>query len=186
MDKQFFGKLIAFLFLLFKFLILPVLASIISIVRIKIIKDDIKKAGIMYYKKDDENKTNKFSGFFPFLFVILSLLLIFFIFMKEWFDSIITLSGIIIFTSFYISFKKFNNIYGIYENGIINANKELVEWKKIQSYEIKENNVSGYCKDGTLFEFNNIENIDEIKNLFEKNKVIKRYYENKKFNIRRL
>jgi hypothetical protein len=174
MDKQYLGKLIAFLFLLFKFLILPVLASIISIVRIKIIKDDIKKAGNIYYKKDDENKTNKFSRFFPFLFVILSLSLIFFILMKEWFHSILILSGIIYFTSFYISSKKFKNIYGIYENGIINVSGELIEWKKIQSYEIKENNVSGYCRDGALFEFNNLENIDEISNLFEKNRVMKR------------
>jgi hypothetical protein len=78
------------------------------------------------------------------------------------------LSSIFIFTSLYLYNKKYNNIYGIYENGIINANKELFEWKNIQSYKINENNISGYCKDGSPFEFNNIENIDEIRNLFEK------------------
>jgi hypothetical protein len=174
MDKQYFGKLIAFLFLLFKFLIIPLLFPLIILIKSKTIKDDIKKAGNIYYKKDDDNKRNIFSKFYPYLFVILLLLLIFFILMKEYFDTILVLSSIIIFISLYIYNKKYNNIYGIYENGIINANKELFEWKNIQSYKINEKNISGYCKDGSLFEFNNLENIDEIRNLFEKNRVMKR------------
>jgi len=173
-DKQYFGKLIAFLFLLFKFLIIPLLITLSVIIKSKTIKDDIKKAGNIYYKKDYDNKRNIFSKIYPYIFVILLLLLIFFIFMKEWFDTTIALSSIILFTFLYTDNKKYNNIYGIYENGIINADKELFGWKNIHSYKINENNISGYCKDGSLFEFNNLENIDEIRNLFEKNRVMKR------------
>jgi hypothetical protein len=174
MDKQYFGKLIAFLFLSFKILIIPLLFPLTVLIKSKTIKDDIKKAGNIYYKKDYDNKKNIISKFYPYLFVILLLFLKFSILMRDWFHTTIVLSFIILFTSLYIYNKKYNNIYGIYENGVINADKELFEWKNIQSYKINENNISGYCKDGSLFEFNNLENIDEIRNLFEKNRVMKR------------
>ena len=68
--------------------------------------------------------------------------------------------------------RKYKNIKGIYENGIIVYFKELFEWKKVHSYSITDNKLTGYLKNGNIFEFNDIENIDEIRCLFE-NKNIK-------------
>jgi len=108
------------------------------------------------------------------MFIIFLIFLLFCILIQDWFLSIIAFSFIIYSVSEYISIKKYNNIFGIYENGIIDDNKNFMAWNKIHSYKINENNVSGYYKDGNSFEYKNLENIDEIKNLFEKNRVMKR------------
>ena len=73
-----------------------------------------------------------------------------------------------------ITDKIFGNIAGIYENGIIDDSKDFIEWKDIHSYSIIENNLSGYFKKGDFFVYKNIENIDKIKELFIKNKIIQR------------
>ena len=173
MDKQYFVLLIVSLVLLFKFFVFPVLTSFIVFIKILTIKRTVKKAGNLYYK--DENKRR---NIYPTLFWLLTIagigLIIFFILLKEWFVSVIAFSLLLYYISEYISNKKFKNIYGIYENGIINYDKVLIEWKDIHSYEVNENNVSGYFKDGALFEYKNIGNIDEINNLFEKNGIMNR------------
>jgi hypothetical protein len=173
MDKQYFGLLIVYLVLLFKFLIFPVLTSFIVFIKILTMKKTIKKAGIIYYSSDNK-KRNNYPELFLLVAIVFTGLMIFFILLKEWFVSIIVFSFLFYYISEYISNKKFKNIYGIYENGIINYDKVLIEWKEIHSYEINENNVSGYFKDGALFEYKNMVNIDEINNLFEKNGIVKR------------
>jgi hypothetical protein len=173
MDKQYFGLLFIYLISLFKFFIFPVLTSFIIIIKTLTIKKTVKKAGNIYYRADNK-KQDDYTGLFLLMTITITGLMIFLILSKYWFLSVITFSFILYYVSEYISNKKFKNIYGIYENGIINYNKVIIEWKDIHSYEINENNVSGYFKDGALFEYKNIENIDEINNLFEKNGIMKR------------
>ena len=173
MDKQYFVLLIVNFVFLFKFFVFPVLTSFIVFIKILTIKKTVKKAGNLYYR-DDNKEQNNYSILLLLVAIVFTGLMIFFILLKEWFVSIILFSFLFYYISEHISNKKFKNIYGLYENGIINYNKVLIEWKDIHSYEINENNVSGYFKDGALFEYKNIVNIDEINNLFEKNGIMKR------------
>ena len=73
----------------------------------------------------------------------------------------------------FIHSKKFNNVFGIYENGIVSSDK-LFEWKDIHSYIITDNNILGYYINGNIFECKNVPNIEEIKCLFEKNRIKER------------
>jgi hypothetical protein len=173
MDKQYFGKLIVSLFLSFKLFIIPVISFLIGFIKIITLKNRIKKAGNIYYRIDKKDK-NKNYEFKIISYIILIIVLLLFIVNKIWYLSILLLSFILYSISDFISNEKYKNIYGIYENGIINYDKELIEWKNIHSYEINENNLFGYYKNGALFEYKNIENIDEIKSLFEKNRIMKR------------
>ena len=88
--------------------------------------------------------------------------------------SILCFSASIYFSGTMIISKFYGNIFGIYKNGIIDYNMNLNLWKEIHSYNIIEKTIYGYYHDGNKFEYNNIEKIDEIKELFEKNNVQKR------------
>jgi len=171
MDKQIFGKIIALLFLSFKFLIIPLCIALINIIKLFTMKNMIKNAGKNYYiiyKK--ENYKNLF------ILSIVIVIVAFFVFVLN--GNWIILTIMLTSTSFvffeYFSKKKYGNIIGIYENGIIDNNKEFVDWKKIHSYKINDKDLCGYFNDGSLFEYKNLNNIDEIKSLFEKNNVKER------------
>jgi hypothetical protein len=170
MDKKLIGDIIAGLFLSFKFFIIPLCIGVISFIRIFTIKRKIKNAGINYYKEPDL----KFDFLNLSIIIIALILLLFILISGEWFVPMWGLGFIIFFLSEMLINKLYGNISGIYENGIIGSNKKLFKWKELNSYQINENNISGYFNNGNIFEYNNLGNIYEIKELFEKNKIIDR------------
>jgi hypothetical protein len=176
MDKQLLGNLIASLFLLFKFFIIPICTLIIGFIKNMTLKSTIKKAGKYYYGVN-KRVPKKHLIIFIILYFILFIITLFFLLVGEWFILIIFFIGLLYYIHIIFDIiinNKYGNIYGIYENGIINDNKDLINWNEVHSYKIDENNVSGYYNNGILFEYKNIENIDEINKLFERNNIKKR------------
>jgi hypothetical protein len=173
MDGQTVGKLLVTIFLSFKFFLMPLFTGIISIIKIFSTKNIIKKAGINYCKSTF--KVNK--KYYEVMIFILSLLIILSIFLfllGEGFVPIICSGFILYLSGNLFIYKLYGNIVGIYENGIINADNNLMNWNEIHSYKIEGNNIKGYFSKGNIFEFTDIQNISEIKNLFEKNNIMKR------------
>jgi hypothetical protein len=172
MNKQIIGKFIISIFLIGRFLIIPICTSIYELIKLITMKNVIKKAGINYCIKEKNIKNPVFFLITSILMIILSIFL--FILGENGIILTLFLSFSIIFISYYLMFKLFGNICGIYEYGIINGNRELVDWSKIHSYNIKNKDIIGYFNDGSLFEYKNVENIKEINILFEKNNIKKR------------
>jgi hypothetical protein len=139
-------------------------------------KYDLKKAGINYFKiKEERGKSIKiFLLILCALCIILFIGGIFFLIVNEWIMALFCLIFPLWYIFELISNKKYGNIYGIYENGIISFPKEFYKWNNIYTYEIYENNIFVNCKNDTKIEIKNIENIDEIEKLFEKNNIMKR------------
>jgi hypothetical protein len=131
----------------------------------------LKKAGNNYYNIINK-KEGKFNLIIGIVFICISLLR--FILSCDWVISTIIFSFGIRFSFYYFQNKNYGNISGIYENGIIDYNNDLIIWKKIHSYKIIDKDIYGYINDGNIFEYKNIENIDEVKNIFEKNNISKR------------
>jgi hypothetical protein len=172
MDRELLWKLVILLFVSLRYLIIPIGVGIISFINIFTIKNKIKKAGKNYCKRIDIKIKNLY--LFVFIVIILIIALIVLINSREWFASTVCLSFMLWIISIILRNRLYGNISGIYENGIIDYEKRLIEWKEIHSYKINENNISGYFNYGGLFEYNNLENINEIKELFEKNKIMDR------------
>jgi hypothetical protein len=176
MDLGYFGYIIANLVLYswyLKYLILPTI-GIVTIIRVLTIKHKLKIAGTNDYRiiiKDncDDNKKSQY------LFVSIGIIVFAFslIFSQHLLIYII-LGGFIIWLSGdIIKNKIFGNIRGIYENGIVDENN-LIRWDKIHSYTVNENSISGFFKNGFSFEYNNLDNIIVMKELFERKKITER------------
>jgi hypothetical protein len=170
MELQYLGKLIIAFFIGFKFFLIPLCSGIFSIIKLLTTKNILKRAGINYLKMADV-KNNEFE------YIILGTLFVLFIFFMiagKWFFPMLCLGFFLWYLGDILGNKLFGNISGIYQNGIIDCDKNFVEWKQIHSYKINENNISGYFQNGNLFEYNDIDNIIEIKKLFEDNNIMKR------------
>jgi hypothetical protein len=153
--------------------ILLSLTSIVLFIKFLTLKNEIKRAGVNYYKEEAVKKKRKnIYIVFIILFTLgILYLIIISIILKYWYFFILSFLLIMSILPFGLIEKRFKNINGIYENGIIYHYKEYFEWKKIHSYSINENNLSGYLKNGFSFVFLNIGNIDEIEELFKLNKI---------------
>jgi hypothetical protein len=143
---------------------------IIQLIKFLTLKNDIYKAGKNYVLFQTKmtvrmNKFIKIIVLFAIIQIIFSIVVSFFAL------AVLLLIFIIDFIILFIFNKKFNNVYGIYENGIIDFSDKLFEWKDIHSYIITDNNILGYYKNGNIFECKNVSNIEEIKCLFEKNRI---------------
>jgi hypothetical protein len=145
---------------------------IIYLIKFLTIKNVIKNAGINYFlfKKIMTVKINKIIAILVLGMIIILIISLFTGFLDMTITSLIFISVFILIFNFH---KKYNNVDGIYENGIINS-EELFEWKDIHSYIITDNNIFGYYKNGNTFECKDVSNIEEIKCLFEKNKIKER------------
>jgi hypothetical protein len=137
------------------------------------IKNEIKRAGINYFMAEPKKPTkkNKVIVLTAVFVIILLYLIMISIILRLWFFLILSILLIMNAVIMFNIWKKYKNINGIYENGIIHYFNGLFEWKKVHSYSITEKNLSGYFKNGNIFEYKNIENIDEIQSLFVKNKI---------------
>jgi hypothetical protein len=173
MEKELLGKLVISLFYL-KYLIMPIGVGIISFINIFKIKHKIEKAGRNYCNRSDLKIKNFHLLILIFAIIFLLITLIILIVSSQWFASAICLSFILWIISIILSNRIYGNISGIYENGIIDADKRFRVWGEIHSYKISSNNISGYFNYGNIFEYNNLENINEIKELFEKYKILDR------------
>jgi hypothetical protein len=153
-------------------LFLPII-SLLKFIKIFTLKNVIKKAGKKYFvNENSNNKYNKILILCSIIILTFSILAI--VFMGEWFVLIIGILFCILFLSDIFILKLYGNVIGIYENGIIDNDNEFNNWTKIHSYIIIEKDISGYYEKGGLFEFKNIENIEDIKNLFIKNNIKER------------
>jgi hypothetical protein len=170
MELQSFGESIIALFLAFKLFIIPMFGGILSVTKLLTTKSMIKSAGINSFKmakiRKDEFEYIRL-GIFVIVFIILMI-------NSLWFLTMLLLSFILWYLGNVLSNKFFGNISGIYENGIIDCDKNFVKWSEIHSYKINENNVSGYFQNGNLFEYDNLDNISEVNKLFEKHNIMKR------------
>jgi hypothetical protein len=139
------------------------------LIKLCTLKNEVKRAGVNYHlskSKININKKTVIILIIVFGIMLLSLIIGSFI-LRHWYFLMLSLFMILNIIIFYIMERKYKNIKGIYENGIIVYFKELFEWKKVHSYSITDNKLIGYLKNGNVFEFNDIENIDEIRCLFE-------------------
>jgi hypothetical protein len=170
MDGMYIGKLIGVSFLLFKFIIIPFGSSLAIGIKLFTLKKTLKNSGNNFYKEPDR----KTPIAIIYINIALIILVIFMALLGEWFVPILCFSYIIYSIGDLIINKIYGNVCGIYENGIIDHNMTLKKWNKIHSYKIIDNTVSGYFNNGKLFEYKNIENINEINNVFEKNNIQKR------------
>jgi len=154
------------------FFLRPVLTGLINFSKIYSLKKFTENSGSNYFKvKKDTDKPKTFPKILNIFLVVFSL---FFLLFGQWFIALLTFSASLLFISLEMLQNKTNVISGIYENGIIDDNKGLVEWKDIHSYEINGNDISGYFNDGQFFQYKNLENINEINDLFERKKIMKR------------
>ena len=156
-------------------IILLTLIFIIFLIRFLIIKNEIKRAGTNYFLEKPQKimKKNKVVVLIVLFAIFLLYMIVISIILRYWFFLILSILLIMNAIIMFNLWKKNKNINGIYENGFLHYFNGLFEWKKIYSYNITENNLSGYFKDGSMFEYKNIENIDEIQCLFEKNSIKK-------------
>ena len=157
-------------------IILLTLTFIMFLIKFLTIKNKLKRAGTNYFIEEPKKimKKNKAIVLIIIFAIILLYMIVVSIILRYWFFlifSILLIMNVIIMFNFW---KKYKNINGIYENGIMHYFNGLFEWKNIHSYSITEKNISGYFRDGSIFEYKNIENIDEIQYLFEKNKINKK------------
>ena len=152
-------------------LILPII-GLINIIRILTLKKVINRAGKNYYKSII--KLNNNSLYIWIVLYIISLLIAF-ILSKNLLVLVIFIGLIIWCLGNILKNVLFGNLVGIYENGIILDNT-YYKWEKIHSYKINETNIFGYLNNGKKFNYCKIENIDEINELFEKNKITKGKY----------
>ena len=155
------------------FFLRPVLTGLTNFSKVYSLKKFAENSGSNYFKvKKDTDKTKKtFPKILNISLVVFSLFLLIF---GQWFIALLTFCASLLFISLEMLRNKTNVISGIYENGIIDDNKGLVEWKDIYSYEINGNDISGYFNDGLFFQYKNLENINEISDLFERKKIMKR------------
>jgi hypothetical protein len=151
-------------------MILPI-NTLLKFIRIFTLRNILKNAGKKYCVNESQNNIKGQIIAIVFLAVIS---ITFIIILKDWIFAVIIIFLNIIFLSDLIIIKIHGNVTGIYENGIVDNEKELNTWNKIHSYIIKENDILGYYMNGELFEFKNIENIEEISNLFIMNNVKER------------
>ena len=161
------------LFEFFLFFVSPIFMFIFAITWPLSIRDNIRKAGINYFTQPEENNP-KFFLFLKIGFIITFIINIMFFVLKEWGSLIFGLGGMSIYFSMMIIFKYLRIAPGIYENGIVDSGKNLTIWSKIHSYCVIENGIYGYLHTGEYFEYKNIVNIDEIENLFKRNRVNRR------------
>jgi hypothetical protein len=156
-------------------IILLTLTFIIFLIRFLIIKNEIKRAGTNYFLEKPQKimKKNKAVVLIVIFAIFLLYMIVISIILRYWFFLILSILLIMNAIIMFNLRKKYENINGIYENGFLHYFNGLFEWKKIYSYNIIEKNLSGYFKDGSMFEYKNIENIDEIQCLFEKNSIKK-------------
>ena len=170
MDNINIGKLIGVLFLSFKFFIIPLCSSLVIFIKIFSVKNILKKAGFNYHKEQDR----KTPVFIIYMNIFLIIIIIFLAILGKWLVPILCFSFIVYSIGNLIINNKYGNICGIYENGIVDTNRSLNTWKNIHSYKIIENSISGYFTNGSLFEYKNIDKINEIEILFSRNKVKRR------------
>jgi hypothetical protein len=162
------GQLIIF-FIILSLFIIPIGMGLIHIILLFTIKSELKKAGKNYFKMETiKNKKMQYI-YIGFCIVFLT----FSVIIGEWLIPMLGIGFILWYISYLIKNKKFGNITGIYENGIIN-DKHLIKWDEIHYYKINENNIICDIKGEESFDFNNLSNIDEIKLLFDRNNVKQR------------
>ena len=153
-------------------IILLVLTFIMFLLKLVTIKNEIKRAGINYFMAEPQKpmKKNKVIVLTVVFVVIVLYLIMVSVILRHWSFLVLSILFIMNAVIMFSFWKKYKNISGIYENGIIHYFNGLFEWKDIHSYSITERNLSGYFKNGNVFEYKNIENIDEIQCLFERKK----------------
>jgi hypothetical protein len=125
MDKVFIGNLIILLFVSLRYFIFPICAGIISFINIFTIKNKLKKAGINYCKKPDLKIKHLWSLILTLTIIIVGIIVL--IISGHWFVSSIGFGFILLFLSQILSHKLYSDISGIYENGIIDSDKKLME-----------------------------------------------------------
>ena len=162
------GRLIVLLFI-FGFFIVPIVIGLIQILLLFTIKKELKKAGKNYFKM----MTKKNSKFEYIYLIFMIILFCFFIIIGQRLLIMICLGTLLWNIGDIIKNKLFGNISGIYENGII-IDKHLIKWNEIHFVKINENNISVFLNDGEAFDYMNILNINEIKELFNKNGIMER------------
>ena len=147
--------------------------GIIGIIKLLIMNSEIRRAGkLIFMDKDKDNKEiNYFLIAYSIVYFVLNIILLF---SGSLFASILFFCMFIFFVSSIIINKKYKNISGIYENGLIDKNKDYYKWKDIHSYGIFENTIFGYLKKGEYFEIKNIDDIVNIEKLISNNNVKKR------------
>ena len=154
-------------------IVLLSLIFIMFLIKLVTLKNQVKKAGINYYISCSEKNIKK--NIFIILIIVFVIILLYFVIVslifKYWFFMVLSFIIILNTITFCAIEIKYKNINGIYENGIIAYFKELFEWKKIHSYSITDNKLTGYLRNGNIFEFKNIENIYKIEYLFAKNNI---------------
>jgi hypothetical protein len=170
MDRIFFGKLIVLLFLLLKFILIPLCSSLTVIIKLFTLKKTLKRAGTNYHKEPN----NPTPSIIIYINIALIILLIFMAISGQTFIPILCFSFILYSAGDIIINKIYGNVCGIYKNGIIDYNKSLKKWNEIHSYKIADTTISGYFNDGNLYEYKNVEGIDEIEDIFKKNNIKKR------------
>ena len=137
-------------------------------------RGEIKRAGKNYCYFQIKNLQKKNSKLDIILNIVMVILFVFSLVTRNWFHLIMASSLIVVNISQSLINKKFGNISGIYENGIIDHCKDYIQWREIHSYNITKNILSGYHEDGSYFKYENIENIEEIRSLLYKNGVKER------------
>ena len=159
-----FFELIGRWFIAFNIVIIPFIFAVYGLFLVFFRKSVLKKAGkIIHSEKNHEKNNNIFAvvGIIGFAFILMFSLL------EGIKEAVILVIVFLPLFSGVLLKKSYKRVSGIYENGII-ANG-FISWKQMFSWELFTiNTISFTKKNGEVLTYMNLENIDLIIDLLEK------------------
>ena len=155
-------------------LCLPVaLLLVYSIIKLFNFKHELNKTGISYFKTVNKKKQTFWVMLFGVTLAGIILMLILDPTTREsWYQQVFPVSVTVTALTNMLSNQIHGNISGIFDKGIMENNR-LYGWEKIHSYKIDKSSVFAYLKNGQVLQFNNLSNLNQIDELFEKNEILK-------------